>query len=280
MYDTPHTCKNCGNSFAGKFCNQCGEKIYSEQDKSVSHLFHEVFHFFTHFDAALPLTLKTIFTHPGKYALDFCKGIRKKYFKPVPLFLLLVVLYLFFPKFTGLNMRVGNYTSEQYNYSWYARPVVVKKMKEQKASFEEIEKAYDTKSPKIAKVCLILLIPFAAVISFLLFYRSKKLYFDHFILGCEICSFYILLIFLIVPLLKTIFQLISPELGSVFVDGSWLSILFAILLALFILIAFRRFFGQKWSWSILKTVLFFFLFFEGADFVYKIIVFYSTMLFV
>ncbi len=280
MDNTLHTCKNCGTAFTGKFCNQCGEKVYSDHDKSIAHLFHEVFHFFTHFDGALPVTIKTIFTKPGKYSLDFCNGIRKRYFKPVPLFLLLVVLYLLFPKFQGLNMGIGNYVSEEYNYSWYARPIVIKKMKEQNVSFEEIGRIYETKSPKIAKICLVLLIPVAALISFLLFYRSKRVYFDHFILGSEICSFYILLIFLIVPLLKTVFTWISPTIGDLFVDGSWLQIVFALLLVFFVLMAFRNFFGEKWGWSILKTILFFFLFFEGADYLYKIIVFYSTMLFV
>src|SRR5690348_17578368 len=28
---TDHTCKNCGNRFSGKFCNQCGEKVYTDR---------------------------------------------------------------------------------------------------------------------------------------------------------------------------------------------------------------------------------------------------------
>ena len=34
-----HICKNCNNSFSGKYCNHCGEKLYREKDKKVSHLF-------------------------------------------------------------------------------------------------------------------------------------------------------------------------------------------------------------------------------------------------
>ena len=28
-----HVCKNCGNHFQGKYCNLCGEKVYSEKEK-------------------------------------------------------------------------------------------------------------------------------------------------------------------------------------------------------------------------------------------------------
>lgn len=31
------TCKNRGNQFTGNFCNRCGEKVYTDHDKSVSH---------------------------------------------------------------------------------------------------------------------------------------------------------------------------------------------------------------------------------------------------
>jgi hypothetical protein len=40
-----HACKNCGHAFEGKFCNACGEKFYTDKDKSVKHLLEEAFHF-------------------------------------------------------------------------------------------------------------------------------------------------------------------------------------------------------------------------------------------
>jgi hypothetical protein len=36
-------CKNCGNSFAGKFCNNCGEKVYTDHDKSFAHILKRYF---------------------------------------------------------------------------------------------------------------------------------------------------------------------------------------------------------------------------------------------
>jgi Protein of unknown function (DUF3667) len=275
-----HTCKNCSNSFSGKFCNQCGEKVYSEQDKSIAHLFHEVFHFFTHFDGALFLTLKTIIKTPGKYSLDFCNGIRKKYFKPIPLFLLIVILYLLFPMFKGLNMQAKTYVDSQYDYGWFALPVVKYKMKKQAVTYEKIAELYDAKSPKIAKLGMLLLIPMSALVIMLLFYKSKRLYFDHFILSAEINSFLVLFNYLFVPLIATIMVYFSPGLERLFFDDSWLWIVLVSVFAVFIVIAFRRFYAQRWSWSILKGFIFLAVFAVGIRYVYAMIVFYLTMLFV
>lgn len=280
MDNTQETCRNCGYSFTGKFCNRCGEKIYNEQDKSVTHLFHEVFHFFTHFDGAFPTTVKTIITKPGQYALDYCSGIRKRYFKPIPLFLLLVILYLLFPAFQGLNMRAGTYVDDQYNYSWFAIPVVKNKMKKKGVKYEVVAKMYDEKSPKIAKLCLFLLIPMSALITSLLFYTSKRLFYDHFVLSAEISSFYIFFVFLFIPAIASISILISPSTEAIFRDDSWLSIALAILTAAFILLAFKRFFGQRWGWSTLKAILFFTIFSAGLKYLYAMIIFYLTMLFI
>src|SRR5918993_3822483 len=103
MIEQGLSCKHCGNYFNGKYCNKCGEKVYTDHDKSIPHFFEEAFHFLTHFEGTFFTTIKTIFSRPGKLSSDYCNGIRKKYFKPLPLFMLLVVLYLVFPIFSGLN---------------------------------------------------------------------------------------------------------------------------------------------------------------------------------
>ena len=106
MQTPSHICKNCNHAFTGKYCNHCGEKVYSEKDRSVLHFFEEGLHFITHFEGTFFNTLKKIFTRPGQLSVDYCNGKRKTYFKPLSLFLLLVVLYLLFPFFEGLNMKL------------------------------------------------------------------------------------------------------------------------------------------------------------------------------
>jgi hypothetical protein len=176
MEQQTHNCKNCSNEFIGKYCNVCGEKVFTDQDKKVLHLFEEGFHFITHFEGSFLTTIKTVFTKPGKFSLDYCNGIRKKYFKPVSLFLCFVVLYLLFPRFQGLNMKLNTYASEQYGFRWIAAPLIQKKMKSKNIDYNQLAVIYDSKSASISKIGLFLIIPLAASILLLLFYK-KKYYF-------------------------------------------------------------------------------------------------------
>ena len=85
------TCRHCGQALTGKYCHACGQKDYSHQDKSLRSLAGETFHFMTHVEGTLPTTLRTIVCRPGRFTTDYCAGNRKPYYKPVSLFLLLVV---------------------------------------------------------------------------------------------------------------------------------------------------------------------------------------------
>jgi len=274
------TCKNCENQFTGKFCNQCGEKVYLEKDKNLSHLFEEVFHFFTHFDGSFLTTLKTFLRHPGKLSADYCSGIRKKYFKPIPFFLLLVFLYLLFPKFKGLNMAGSTYLIKEYGFTWISIPVIQKKIKKYNVTGNEIVKRYDEASPKVSKFSLVLLIPLGAIVLAGLFINKRRPFFDHFILSAELVSFYILIVYLITPLISWLVEKIIPQYRHVFDEGSGLEWVIGVLFGIFIVVSFKNFYKGKYWVNILKAIIFLVAFFVGIHYVYRLIVFLLTMLFV
>lgn len=273
-------CKNCGNHFHGKYCNECGEKVYSQKDKSLSHIFGEVFHFISHFDGSFFKTLKTILVSPGKMSLDYSSGIRKKYFKPVSLFLVLVVAYLLFPQFRGLNMQFGTYLSEQYRYAWFAVPVATYKIKTQHISGLELGVLYDHTSPAIAKLCLLMLIPLSALAISVLFFKKRKYFFDHFILSVEILSFYIFSQYLFLPVLALIAEKFAPFLNYLFYDDSWLWISFYILFGIYVTAAFKGFYKQPLWLCFLKAVLFYFVFTFVIQYVYNTVLYLLIMLFI
>ncbi len=274
------TCKNCKNQFVGKFCNQCGEKVYNEENKKIRNIFGEVFHFVTHFDGTFLTSFKTSLTKPGKLSVDFCNGIRKKYFKPIPFFLLIVVLYLLFPKFKGLNMNADTYVSEQYGFSWLSIPVFKAKMKKYGVTYEEMAHRYDGRSPKVSKFSLLLLIPLAAGVLALLNLNKRKPFYDHFILAAEMISFFIFLQFLALPFINFLVEKVHPPAISVFYDGSWVNWITQIISALFVIIAVRNFYQEKYWLSILKGLLFYIVFVVGIKYIYSVVVFLVTMLFI
>ncbi len=81
------TCANCGNTYTGHFCNQCGQKQVHRY--TVKHVLHEIMHVFTHADKGIFSFAWQVVTRPGTIALDMVEGRRKRYFN---LFQYLVII--------------------------------------------------------------------------------------------------------------------------------------------------------------------------------------------
>lgn len=279
MNDENIVCKNCGNQFAGSYCNQCGEKVYTHHDKSIGHIFEEGFHFLTHFEGSFLTTLKTVFTKPGKFSLDYCNGIRKKYFKPISLFLILVVLYLLFPRFEGLNMKLNTYVTDVYDFTWASVPLIKAKMKQKNVKYEEIAKLYDAKSSSVSKISLLFLIPLSAAFIYLLFFTSHKYFFDHFILSLELSSIFIALHYLIIPFFSFIAESINKNWVSFFWDSNyWLGYAMLVIDFAIVCIAFKRFYRQKWIWIGPKAALYIYVYGEFIFYLYQLLVLVVTLM--
>ena len=276
---TIHSCKNCHHEFSGSYCNNCGQKFFDENHKKVSHLFEEVIHFFTHFEGSFFTTLKTFLTAPGKTSVDVCNGIRKKYFKPVPFFLLFVVLYLLFPKFQGLNMKFSTYVRKDYNTSWYARPVAKKKIDALQIDANELAHRYDKKSSYFAKPLLFLLIPFTALILSLLFNSNRKYFFDHFVLATELNTYFIGINFLLLPFLMAAFSVAYKPASAWFYDGGIAWTVSSLIVLAITAFTFKRFYTQSWIWTIAKAFIFYYIGFAAIQYAYKMLLYFSIMSF-
>lgn len=274
------TCKSCSNVFTGKFCNNCGEKLYNDHDKSLKHLFDDVFHFFTHFDNKFLKTVKLVLFKPGYLSSQYCEGIRKPYFKPVSLFIICVILYLLFPFFSGLNMQFGTYHSSNYTYAPFVQPAIQQKLQNNAISIDQLATRYNQASPKFAKVMILLYLPLSALALSILFSRRKKYYFDHFILSTELNSFYILIGFLVVPIFAYAMISVWPASERFFKDGS---VFFKMVLGLYLVVfavALRRFYKERWIWIVIKAIIFLLLFMFVIRFLYNLLLFYLVMLFI
>jgi len=265
--DKLNACKNCGYNFTGKFCNLCGEKIYTEKDKSIKHIVGEGFHFLTHFEGNFFNTLKAIFTRPGKLSLDYCNGVRKKYFKPLSFFLMLVILYLLFPVFEGLNMKLEFHKIHNV-YGRYATNEVDNILKERNISELQLAESFRNSGEKVSKFLLFIVIPFMALFSWLL--GLKKKYYDHFIFSVEASSFFILCGFLLLPFIISIISLVT---GYRHENEGRTSIAILLIFLIYLILAAKRFFNFKWWYSILYAILFTFVFIVFLEYIYKLILF-------
>lgn len=286
--DTQNTCKNCGNHFTGKYCNICGEKVYGERDRSVVYIFEEALHFLTHFEGNFFHTIKTMFRKPGQVSLDYCNGIRKKYYKPVMLFFFLVVLYLVAPRLfpRGLDMDMKSHQG-QATYGAYATQLAERKMEQRHLSYEALSEKYHNTSHGVSKILLFILLP-VSVLFLLVLYPGKRLFFDNFMLSTEINAIFLSAFFMILPIIigVTILlitmayeqvsgqtlppdSLLNSELPAIMVStGLFIS---------FVAVAFRRFYGSTIAVSIIKAILFVVLHYVLVFYFYKVLLFTVVM---
>lgn len=262
-------CKNCSAPVTEKFCGKCGEKVYADSDKSLKHLFEEAFHFMTHFEGKFFTTLLTMIKSPGRLSLDYCSGIRKKYFRPLSFYLLLIIAYLLFPVFEGLNMKLKYYYGNPM-FGSYAEHRAEEVRIRKNYSEEKMAEVFHQKGEKTSKFMLFIVLPFMAFFSYAIGFRKRKFYFDHFIFTTEVTSFYLLFGFLILPLLVI---LVSRTGVRLFSSEGWIGFVIYSGVSIYASIAAGKFFRFQKVMNILYGLLFCFALVAFVQFIYKFILF-------
>jgi len=272
------SCKNCGKQFTGNFCSFCGQKKYLDKDKSIAHILEEAFHFLTHFEGSFFTSIKAILFHPGKLTADYCSGIRKKYYKPISLFFMVVIIYLLNPMYSGLNQEY-RYFKDNNVYGTMAKAAIEKKMANASITETDLMVEYGQKSKSLSKVLLFIFIISSSLFLFLLYYKQRKWLFDHVILATEINTIFILLIFILFPLLMLF-------IGSIFrinediISDEIFALLSFITFFTYNSVAFKKMFNESKIKTVLKSLAFTILHTLFFIFVYRFIVFKVTLWFI
>lgn len=277
-------CKNCGNHFTGRFCNNCGEKVYTDHDKSMRHFLHETLHFFSHLDNKFFKTFALIFRRPGMLSTTYCAGVRNKYYNPFSLFFIGIVLYLLFPFFTGLNMSFNyNMINLHAQHMDFIGRLAEKKAIANNLSITELAEKYDHKSPSIAKGMLLIILPLTALVLRFLFSRKKKYFFEHLVLATEASCIMLYLNFFILPLILFIPQYIFKLAGikgiNLLTDAITIPAFF-IYAVIWNTVAFKRFFEISYFVAARKGFLFLFLQSVVIFIIYRLILFLTVLLFI
>jgi len=87
-----HKCLNCGHSFNGNYCPECGQSAHTKRIE-WHYLWHDFQHF-AHLDNSLFYTAWHLLKRPGKAIHEFIKGQRVGYFGPLSTVLTLAGIYI------------------------------------------------------------------------------------------------------------------------------------------------------------------------------------------
>jgi len=186
---------------------------------SLSYLWEELFHFFTHIDKGFLFTSWKMIVSPGKTPLEYVSGKRKIYQSPVSYFLIWITIYILFlywlEKIFGQN-AVINYK----NYFGAGTRVAISHL----------------------AIVLTIVIPFQAFYLWLLVTKKKYNYFETMVATIYVLGTIIMLQFL--------FAVISLLLFAAGIKSINLKIsdLLKILYLLWFIIQFIRLFDLRMKW--------------------------------
>ncbi len=158
-------CKNCDQSFIGNFCPNCGQSA-KEQRIDLHYFVHDVPHSVFHIDAGFFFTLKMLFTRPGVMVKSYIDGKRAKHFRPFAYVMIMTAISALLVNLLdwGKEMLIQNNSpahlaAESHNF------------------FEHY-----------FSVFVFLMIPFASLVTWLVFIRRPYNFWEHFLANTYISA--------------------------------------------------------------------------------------------
>lgn len=242
MHSTHKHCLNCNTKLHDVFCSHCGQKADTHRISLKHFIFHDVLHGTFHLEKGILFTAKEALVRPGKAALDYIYGKRKRYYNVFYLILITLGLTLFFRHYYK-ELVIGQ------GRDYVQNPV----------ELNDASKALDKIISQKSKLIVFLFVPFAALNSFILFRRKKLNLSEHSIIGGMILLG--LLLFNLLGILLFYFDLISEFNDAV---ANTISISITVLCFLYVGYGYVNAFSTDYSklgmiWRILMFFGFLFL---------------------
>lgn len=167
-------------------------------------------------DGKLITTLKYLIGAPGVMALDYARGKRVPYLKPLSLFLIANLLYFLLPSFDTFKSDLYSQMNFQL-YSPWVESLVSDRLDQSGLTLEAYTSEYDEKTIEVSKLMIIVLAPLFGLIIAIM-YLKKLFLTDAFNFALQFWSAFIL--FFMVP-----FALISYFFADFMVAQGWFFIL-------------------------------------------------------
>ena len=112
------TCPNCRSAVGTPFCPACGESPLHARELSLRGLFDQLFEAFTNIDSRLVRSFRYLVARPGMLTVAYREGQRKPYLGPVPLFLIVNVLFFATESLTGGKVFTTPLDSHLHTQPW------------------------------------------------------------------------------------------------------------------------------------------------------------------
>jgi Protein of unknown function (DUF3667) len=257
-------CLNCGALLHGKFCGECGQKQLDDDERTLKHLFYQFLGSAFFLENNFFKNLWYLLARPGRQALDFIEGRRKRWMPPFSLFLLVNLFYFWYTPLSDYNLRLGEQLHQPH--AFVANDMVNKRLKERSVTYEEYAQTYNAKSSAYSNSLIIIHIPLFAFFVSLLYLRKNYFFADFFVYGLYFFAFVLLSSLLISYIIIFVDQLFRDFSGL-------LSILLYSSTIIYAMTSLKKVFSDSWMITSLKLfpVLAIYM---GVHFIYRAILFF------
>ena len=186
---------NCESLLQGTYCAKCGEKVLTEQDRSIKAMIGEWLGSIWNLDNKMVRSLKVLLSQPGELSRLFILGNRKRYIRPIQLFLIVNLIYFLFPMVNSLNTPFKT-QMQGLPYSGLLKPKIEKIIVESGMEYAVFEQKFNQTSQNIGNLIVIILAPFFGLLFSLLHFKEKKYFFTDFLaISLYFLTFFILVFF-------------------------------------------------------------------------------------
>lgn len=272
-------CPECGEPIDERFCTRCGEKRVEARDYSLRHYLAEALNVFADLESPIPRSFFALLFRPGLLTSEYLAGRRKRYLKPLQLFVLCSLIFFFVQPLTGINTLTTplDVHLNGMPHKATARRMVAAEVERRKFTLDEYRARFNPVIQNQAKTLVILMVPMLASALLLLYWRGRRYFVEHLVFATHFYSFLLLLLLAVSFAANAYFlaaRRFALPLRGVNFDLIYTTVVLAAC-AVYLSAAMRRVYGQNRRLTLLKCAL---LIYAGAYILqlYRLILFFTA----
>ncbi len=251
-------CPECGEPIDERFCPRCGEKRVEARDYSLRHFLGEAVNVFANLESPIPRSFAALLFRPGLLTAEYLAGRRKRYLKPLQIFVLCNVVFFFAQPLTGFNTLTTplNVHMSGMPYRERAQRMVSGELARRQVPLEEYRARFDAVIQNQAKSLVIVMALMFAFFLLPLYWRRRRYLVEHLVFATHFYSFFLLLLlglrFVTVPVFR------AAHRHNVMPQGYKFDFIFTMIFlsvcGVYLYFAQRRVYRQARAMTLLKCV--------------------------
>jgi hypothetical protein len=236
-------CRNCGTKLEGKYCHECGQERYDVNHLTLKYFISNFLDTIFNFESKFWKSLLAVIVRPGFLTNEYISGRLVPYVMPFKLFIFVLFIILLFD--SGEFLDKSEEVQKENDEIAYA--ITNNIMTENNMTYEQVRDRINSRFNEYTTILLLAMTLMMALPLKLFHISSGRLLSEHLVFSAHFFTF------------------VAISLFAADIVERFLSVeVFVILLPLqfvYLLIAFRRVYNERWILTIGETMLLFIFYF-------------------